>query len=221
MAKITKPCNWCKKEHIALLSEIGRGGGKFCSPFCYRKNRSFVASQRVKPCKQCGKNFHYFPFQEKKGIAFLCSKECRIKWSSNILRGRPFVMSDSHKKSHKEAMARRRGKPSPIRGIPRPHMRGENNPRWKGGIYDTLRQKVMKSIEYKNWRRAVFERDNFICQDCGQKGVWLEANHIFPYKDFPELRFEISNGETLCKPCHLQWARLVRSVEILPFGGGN
>ena len=32
--------------------------------------------------------------------------------------------------------------------------------------------------EYKEWRKAVFERDNYTCQDCGEKGVYLEAHHI-------------------------------------------
>lgn len=65
-------------------------------------------------------------------------------------------------------------------------------------------QKIRSSARYRQWRRQVFERDNFTCQECGQKGGTLNADHIKRFADFPELRFEISNGRTLCESCHRQ-----------------
>ena len=56
--------------------------------------------------------------------------------------------------------------------------------------------------EYRRWRRAVFTRDGYRCQHCGQKLVALHAHHIKPWKDFPALRRDVSNGITLCGPCH-------------------
>lgn len=61
---------------------------------------------------------------------------------------------------------------------------------------------IKQSYEYKLWRQQVFTRDNFICQHCGQRGGELQADHIRPQSVFPELRFELSNGRTLCRPCH-------------------
>lgn len=64
------------------------------------------------------------------------------------------------------------------------------------------------SPEAAIWRKAVFERDNYTCQICSArngKGVGdirLEADHIKPWAYFPELRFDINNGRTLCRPCH-------------------
>jgi len=56
--------------------------------------------------------------------------------------------------------------------------------------------------EYREWRVAVFERDNYTCQKCNEKGGELNAHHICGFKDYPELRFEIKNGITFCKKCH-------------------
>src|SRR3990167_451091 len=54
----------------------------------------------------------------------------------------------------------------------------------------------------RDWRKAVFERDDYTCQLCWQRGGRLQADHIKPFKRFPELRHVLSNGRTLCEPCH-------------------
>jgi len=58
------------------------------------------------------------------------------------------------------------------------------------------------SPEAQNWRISVFKRDNYTCQLCEVRGAYLEADHIKPWAYFPELRYELSNGRTLCKKCH-------------------
>lgn len=79
--------------------------------------------------------------------------------------------------------------------------RGENNPNWRGGVYLTNRD-IRRSPEYKRWQKAVYARDNFVCQMCGGRNGRLEADHIKSFADFPELRFVIENGRTLCQDCH-------------------
>ena len=59
------------------------------------------------------------------------------------------------------------------------------------------------SRDYKRWRFDVFARDQFTCQECGDaRGGSLVAHHVKPFADHPELRFEVSNGITLCETCH-------------------
>lgn len=77
----------------------------------------------------------------------------------------------------------------------------ENHTRWKGGI-TPINEKVRKSLEYKLWRKAVFKRDDYTCVWCGQRGGKLQADYIKPFALFPELRFAIDNGRTLCQRCH-------------------
>jgi hypothetical protein len=106
---------------------------------------------------------------------------------------------------HSEETKRKIGLANSIsqRGKPRPWSRGENSPAWKGGI-TPINEKIRKSLEYRLWRTAVFERDDYTCVWCGQKGGKLHADHIKPFAYYPELRFAIDNGRTLCIECHLK-----------------
>lgn len=58
------------------------------------------------------------------------------------------------------------------------------------------------TAEYKLWRTLVFERDDFTCQDCDTRGTKINAHHIKPWYLYPGLRFDVSNGITLCESCH-------------------
>lgn len=77
---------------------------------------------------------------------------------------------------------------------------GIKNPNWKGGI-TPINKKIRQSVEYRLWRESVFKRDSYTCIWCGFKG-YIEADHIKSFAYFPELRFAIDNGRTLCLPCH-------------------
>jgi hypothetical protein len=72
---------------------------------------------------------------------------------------------------------------------------------WKGGI-NKINLKIRGSLEYKLWRESVFERDKWTCVWCGEKGGKIHADHIKPFALYPELRFALDNGRTLCVPCH-------------------
>ena len=79
-------------------------------------------------------------------------------------------------------------------------LKGDKHPNWKGGI-TPINKQIRQSLEYKLWRVSVFQRDKWKCVWCGAGGD-IQADHIKPFAYYPELRFAIDNGRTLCVKCH-------------------
>ncbi len=80
-------------------------------------------------------------------------------------------------------------------------IRGEKHWHWKGGVTYPIFA-LRKTKEYRHWRNAVLERDNYQCTECGDADNRLDAHHLFSFTYFPELRFKVSNGKTVCVSCH-------------------
>lgn len=94
--------------------------------------------------------------------------------------------------------------------------RGEECNFWKGGI-NTLSCSIRKSWKYREWRDFIFKRDNYTCQECGEKdGKLKQAHHIKAFSQLLkeniihtleqaincESLWDINNGITLCIECH-------------------
>lgn len=83
-------------------------------------------------------------------------------------------------------------------------MRGDKHPNWKGGVTYPIFA-LRKTKEYRHWRNAVLERDGYRCRRCYKSTRRLNTHHIFSFTLFPELRFEVSNGLTVCVSCHTKY----------------
>lgn len=146
--------------------------------------------------------------------------EAHKKRISKLMKGR--VRSEEHRKNLSTALT---GKTIPVevrekirktltgRKLPESHRRnmaisqqGVKSHLYKDGLSHlrkSERNRMMQTIDYKLWREAVFKRDKYQCVIGGKKhSNRLEADHIKKWADYPELRFKVSNGRTLCKECH-------------------
>lgn len=144
-------------------------------------------------CKYCSRQF--LPMKSSKGIycSYPCvwadkkasiSLECAhcsqafTAWPSAVKRGKRFCSNPCRARARKGAAAGN----------------------WRGGR-STERTTLMSRQEYKDWRIEVFTKDFYKCSLCGEtKGI--QAHHIMPWALYPELRYEVFNGKTLCGPCH-------------------
>lgn len=78
--------------------------------------------------------------------------------------------------------------------------KGPLNPNWKGGARRAyLAERA--TFQSKEWSKSVRKRDGFRCVDCGDGGR-LHAHHVLSWKDYPEKRFDVDNGVTVCVACH-------------------
>lgn len=169
----------------------------------FKEYKGFENCERVTLiCDQCGDEFQRYKGLMRKNPAtskFFCNKRCwydyrsanKITWNKG-LKGVMKPNSGSFKKGEHR---------SPETEFKVGDKVGPKNNLWKGGI-TPINTRIRQSSEYKQWRKNVFERDNFTCQMCGDRGVKIHADHILPFAQFVEARFELSNGRTLCVPCH-------------------
>ena len=151
-------------------------------------------------------------------------KEESSKRMSEFSKGKPSWNKGLTKKSHPSIKRQANwmvGANNPMYG-----KRGKAHHAYKNGNYTAEKKRYWSTSEYQQWRKAVYERDNYTCQRCGDnKGGNLNAHHIKPWADFPELRYVVSNGVTLCVKCHhiahssIQALRLQRQETCL--GGAS
>ena len=137
-------------------------------------------------CIVCHKDYYC----KKKNLhtSKYCSRKCQGKRLSNL---------EFRDKQLKSVIGNtfRKGKKSP-------KISGKNHWNWQSGL-TSINSKIRNSLEMKLWRQSVLERDNHACVWCSSNKD-LVADHIKPFSLYPELRFAIDNGRTLCNSCHLK-----------------
>ena len=78
--------------------------------------------------------------------------------------------------------------------------RGKDSHVWKGGLRG---KDYIERRRFRNsMQKLVFERDNYTCQLCWERGGKLQVDHIQSWAEYVELRFSMDNCRTLCMDCH-------------------
>lgn len=177
------------------------------------KNRKHKERLIESRCKTCGKEMFQHTWKGDMKERY-CGHSCMPIWNKNK------KYSESEKKNLDLSglllgLAWNKGK----RGVAentRLKMRqshigklDEKSSHWKGGR-TSISKRERRRIEYIEWRRAVFERDDFTCTGCHIRGGTLNAHHIKDFKSHPKLRTYISNGITLCEKCHVAWHKRIK-----------
>jgi len=138
---------------------------------------------KSKICEICKKEFKqgYNVSDEKWKTIRFCSYKCR-RYSEETRRKSSKMRKDSLTTPRKE-----------------------RHWNWKGGVTPE-HNKLRGSLEYIIWRNSVYKRDNWTCRICGKhcKNGDIIAHHLKKFADFPELRFILENGLTICRNCHAE-----------------
>jgi hypothetical protein len=167
-----------------------------------------------KVCECCGKIIVLYLKRDLIRKKF-CSQKCRAKFNCikyNLKPPRP--TEETYKKIAKTLSLKMEAGliPKPPKPTPESRkkaalkIRGEKHFKWIKDRSKLKRSRFNNSFRNEgpiaSWRSSIFKRDQFTCQKCNQVGGKLNAHHIKPWADFPELRFDMSNGVTLCVNCH-------------------
>ena len=159
----------------------------------------------IKVCEVCGSPFTVKPYRAE--TARFCSDRCRLVGLWQQLRGRKYSGEWCTcrqcgarfwvQRHTLERVDRRQGRfcSKVCMDKSREALPGEDG---ETGRHWTAR--------YKRWREAVVERDRGLCSACGDVVAKPHVHHKFAWAQFPALRYEVSNGVTMCKRCHVKHA---------------
>lgn len=199
-------CKTCGKEFHKKPSIIIINN--YCSKECLPKKEDIT-----RYCLTCNKKFKAKLSEVKKGFGIYCSKDCFNKSKHGTVKSicKQCNIEFAHTQTRNATYCSIK-----CRGIANSK---EKSIHWKGGKTSKIMQ-FRNSTKMINWRKLIFERDNYTCQKCNKKkSGHLQAHHIIPLSTDFSLAFELSNGITLCSDCHYKLhseikKKIIRSKQI-------
>ena len=222
-------CQECATNFYRCPSEIKNGNNKFCSRECASKGKKPKPRKgKYHVCGYCRKNIYRRPSlsihlrgsNSPLRKQSFCSRECyhksliKGKELRCIFCGNLYYRSPAHIRWRGSSFCSRKcmGAYQSI------SQAGANSNFWKGGISEPLRR-LRSSSAFKEWRKTVFERDDYTCQKCGSRSkkgspVFLHPHHIKEFALYENLRFELSNGITYCDKCHKKTHGLIKEENV-------
>lgn len=177
-------CKVCNKELIRTPSHFNGKKVFYCSYACQYKRGSAL----YRNCPNCNIRYATARSSDKK----YCSKECytnyfRKEFTCAFCKVK-FVQKQCFDRGKKNYCSWEHKRLSMTNPLTAPY------------------KNLTRKGAWKTWRRRVLKRDGYCCLNCGATEK-LEADHIEPVaklilEDRISEIFEVSNGRTLCSPCH-------------------
>lgn len=202
-------CHTCGKEKKIKLSQVKEKN--YCCTECYYNYKRSISKPKIKKirisklkafiCKRCKVEFKSY---HKNRV--YCSKKCLNKSleKEKIILTCGFCKKDYEEYPSKLKVIKKRNHKITFcnKKCMNKYFVKENAPNWIEDRSLLKERRPRSTYEYTKWRKEVFKRDNYTCQWCKIRGIELSAHHIKKFSLHEDLRTEISNGITLCDPCH-------------------
>ena len=133
------------------------------------------------------------------GLCRKCSGRCTVE---NSIKGIKRIAYNKCSTCGKESYWIKSGKlckECRVKNMPS----GSTHYKWKTDRSKLAKRQERNDMAYKEWRRQVWERDNYKCQLgsdlCNGK---IEAHHIIGWSEDESKRYDTNNGITLCHRHH-------------------
>jgi hypothetical protein len=166
-------------------------------------------------CASCGKEMLYSEYRKKLSHHFYCSAECKSSWISENQSGENHiqwsrVLVECSYCGREIYVTKRKSKKNKNFFCSREHKglwmsdnyTGENSPVYIDSKLRNEREEFNMSLEARNLRSKIHNRDKHICQFCGERTRHAHMHHIEPFSINKDRRGDIDNVVTLCPNCH-------------------
>lgn len=158
---------------------------------------------------------------EEKALEIKEKASSKLRGKQSLIKGLTFVEYVGVEKAKLYSEKKSKSSKGKPKG-PQSEEHRKNNSKSKLKYWNTSepqgnRNSDFKSLPYDTWVKSCLIRDEYTCQRCGKVGGQLHIHHIKPWPQNSELRYEVSNGKTVCAyPCHgLEHEELGRKVGFL------
>jgi hypothetical protein len=176
-----RQCKYCQKSFRP--KQIANAAQKFCTRRCVNDYRTSQTTGEYL-CLHCKTPFRRS--QSMCGPRMFCSRSCSYKQRPR----KPKRFTCQHCKQHSLINAKNKRKKYcsyTCNGLARRSSTRPNTPRDVAML--------------ATWGRKVRKRDGHQCVRCKCR-YKLQAHHKKSFAEYPDLRYEVENGETLCTDCH-------------------
>lgn len=177
-----------RESYVENLVRSDRKRGTKVATSCTECGKDIVAYASQSPRKYCSRQCRFKAMRIEVLVpCSFCAKPVeiaphRLKWSTERGRGKIFCNKECQRKGNS----------------------GSGSPLWisdRSTLVDAEHSE-RNTVRLSEWRKAVLDRDGHACCRCGQREGRLQTHHIKEWAYYHEFRYEVGNGETLCKPCH-------------------